>query len=61
MPSLVVCGAEDTITPLAESEAMHEAIAGSRLETIPAAGHLANLENPVAYNVALLAFLAGLR
>ena len=61
VPTLVICGAEDTITPLAESEAMHGAIAGSRLAVIPKAGHLANLENPAAYNAALLEFLAGLQ
>ena len=61
VPTLVVCGVEDEVTPLAEAEAMHQAIAGSRLEAIPQAGHLANLENPAAYNAALVAFLAGLR
>ena len=61
VPTLVVCGTEDAITPLAESEAMHQTIAGSRLEVIAKAGHLANLENPAAYNAALLEFLAGLR
>ncbi|HEY5908237.1 MAG TPA: alpha/beta fold hydrolase [Vicinamibacteria bacterium] len=57
VPTLVVCGAEDTITPVAESEAMHRAIAGSRLEVIPQAGHLANLEDPQAYNALLAGFL----
>lgn len=59
VPTLVVCGAEDSITPVAESEAMQKGIAGSRLEVIPGAGHLANLEDPAAYNAALLGFLAG--
>ena len=57
VPTLVVCGAEDTITPVAESVAMHQGIVGSRLEVIPGAGHLANLENPAAYNASLLPFL----
>lgn len=57
VPTLVVCGAEDVLTPVAESEAMHEGVAGSRLEVIPGAGHLANLENASAYNAALLSFL----
>jgi pimeloyl-ACP methyl ester carboxylesterase len=60
VPTLVVCGAEDTITPVAESEAMQRAIAGSRLATIPEAGHLANLENPGPYNQVLRGFLEGL-
>jgi 3-oxoadipate enol-lactonase len=58
VPTLVYCGAEDTITPPAESEAMHAAIAGSRLEVIPRAGHLANLESPADVNRLLLDFLA---
>jgi pimeloyl-ACP methyl ester carboxylesterase len=57
VPTLIVCGAEDVLTPPAESEAMQRAIAGSRLEIIPRAGHLANLENPEPFNTTLLGFL----
>ncbi|HSB61811.1 MAG TPA: alpha/beta fold hydrolase [Vicinamibacteria bacterium] len=57
VPTLVVCGAEDVLTPVAESEAIQKAVAGSRLEVIPRAGHLANLENPAAYGAALRSFL----
>jgi pimeloyl-ACP methyl ester carboxylesterase len=57
VPTLVVCGAEDVLTPPSESQAMQKAIAGARLEIVPSAGHLANLENPEAYNQALTAFL----
>ena len=57
VPTLVVCGEEDTITPPSESEALHAGIAGSALELIPKAGHLANLEAPEAFNRALEAFL----
>ncbi len=60
VPTLVVCGEEDTITPVAEAEAIHRGIAGSRLAVIPRAGHLSNLEEPAAYNAVLLEFLAGL-
>jgi pimeloyl-ACP methyl ester carboxylesterase len=60
VPTLVVCGDEDALTPLAESQKMHEAIAGSRLEAIEKAGHLANLENPAAYTPALARFLSTL-
>lgn len=58
VPTLVVCGAEDELTPVSESESIQRAIAGARLELIPKAGHLANLENPEAFNQALLRFLA---
>jgi pimeloyl-ACP methyl ester carboxylesterase len=39
---------------------MHRTIAGSRLAVVPSAGHLANLENPGAYNPVLEGFLDGL-
>ena len=35
-------------------------IAGSRLEVVPAAGHLSSLENPDRFNDALGKFLGGL-
>jgi len=58
VPTLVVCGEEDTITPVADSEAMQKAIAGAKLKVIPKAGHLSNLERPEPFNEALLSFLA---
>ncbi len=57
VPTLVLGGAEDMLTPPADAEAMAAAIAGSRLTILPAAGHLANLENPAAYDAALSGFL----
>lgn len=60
VPTLVVVGAEDALTPLAEAETLHRGIAGSRLEVVPAAGHLASFENPGPFNAALRAFLDGL-
>jgi len=45
------------LTPPAESEAIAAAIPGARLEIVPRAGHLANLEQPDAVNAALAAFL----
>ncbi|HEX4932868.1 MAG TPA: alpha/beta hydrolase, partial [Gemmatimonadaceae bacterium] len=56
----VVVGDEDVLTPVAESEAMHAGIAGSRLEVIAGAGHLANVERPAAVNHVLSEFLASL-
>ncbi len=59
-PTLVVCGAEDTLTPPPESEKMAKAVAGAKLAMIPGAGHLSNLENVAAFNDALTSFLASL-
>jgi len=60
VPTLVISGTEDTLTPPPEAEALERGIRGSRLERIERAGHLANLENPEAFNAALGAFLDGL-
>lgn len=57
VPALILVGAEDSITPPAAARAMHEKIAGSELQIIPGAGHMSNLENPEAFNGALLPFL----
>jgi pimeloyl-ACP methyl ester carboxylesterase len=57
VPTLIVVGDEDTLTPPAASEEMHRAIAGSTLVRIPQSGHLSNLEQPAAFDAALAAFL----
>jgi pimeloyl-ACP methyl ester carboxylesterase len=59
VPTLVLVGAEDVLTPPSEAALLAAAIPRARLDVIPAAGHLANLENPAAVNAALRAFLAG--
>jgi pimeloyl-ACP methyl ester carboxylesterase len=58
VPTLVFVGEEDVLTPPDEAKAMAAAIPGARLEVIPRAGHLANLENPDAVNAVLRAFLS---
>ena len=59
-PTLVVVGAEDTLTPPAEAEKMVAGIKGARLARIPGAGHLPNIENPAEFDRVLLDFVAGL-
>jgi 3-oxoadipate enol-lactonase len=56
-PVLIVVGAEDAITPVADSEKMHNAIAGSRLVVLENAGHVSNLERTEEFNQHLLDFL----
>lgn len=58
VPTLVLVGAEDVLTPPSEATTMAAAIPRARLDVIPRAGHLANLESPAAVNAALRAFLA---
>ena len=50
VPTLIVVGDEDVLTPPGDARAMHEAIRGSRLEILAGAGHLSNLERPAAFN-----------
>jgi 3-oxoadipate enol-lactonase len=56
-PVLVVCGAEDTVTPPAGMEQLAAAIPGAVFRRIPKAGHLSPLEQPEAFNHAVRAFL----
>ena len=56
-PTLVLTGENDVVIPSKDSRAAADAIAGARFVTIPHSGHLSNLENPEAYNSALLGFL----
>ena len=60
VPTLVVVGSEDVLTPKSEAEILHDAIRGSRLEVIEQAGHVSNVERPAAFNHVLSEFLAGL-
>lgn len=57
-PSLVICGEEDELTPPADASAMAAALPDAELVVIPAAGHLSNLEAPMAFTDALTRFLA---
>jgi 3-oxoadipate enol-lactonase len=60
LPTLVIVGEEDGVTPPEASRKMHEHVGGSRLVVLPKAGHLSNLESPEAFTVALGEFLDGL-
>jgi pimeloyl-ACP methyl ester carboxylesterase len=57
VPCLVAVGERDAITPVAEAKAMVERLPDAELAVIPAAGHLAPLEEPGAFNAALRHFL----
>jgi pimeloyl-ACP methyl ester carboxylesterase len=46
LPTLIVCGSEDQMTPLRYSEFLRDHIAGARLEVVPNAGHMVMLEQP---------------
>jgi pimeloyl-ACP methyl ester carboxylesterase len=57
VPTLVIVGENDAITPPEAARKLHENIGGSRLVVIPEAGHLSNLEAPEAFTGALGEFL----
>jgi pimeloyl-ACP methyl ester carboxylesterase len=57
VPTLVVVGEFDALTPPADSEAIAKGIPGAQLVRIDQAGHMSNMENPEAVNEALLGFL----
>jgi pimeloyl-ACP methyl ester carboxylesterase len=57
VPTLVIVGEEDSVTPPSVAEAMANRIRGSKLVRIPVAGHLANLDQPAAFNAAISEFL----
>jgi len=56
IPTIVLVGERDVLTPPADSEAMAAAIPGARLVTIAGAGHLAPMERPKAVSQALEEF-----
>jgi 3-oxoadipate enol-lactonase len=58
VPALVIGGAEDPATPPSDAEWLHSQIAGSRLVILAGAGHVSNLEQPDAFNEALVEFLS---
>ena len=60
IPTLVIVGDEDEVTPPAQAKAMAEAVPGASLVVIRSAGHLPPVERPVETTDAITGFLAGL-
>jgi pimeloyl-ACP methyl ester carboxylesterase len=58
VPTLVLCGRQDLLSPVALHQEMADAIAGARLVVIEDCGHLAPLERPDATTAALRAWLS---
>jgi 3-oxoadipate enol-lactonase len=59
IPTLVLCGTEDRITPPALSTALTKLIPGAHYDAIERAGHLTNLEQPQAFTTRVGAFIRG--
>lgn len=60
VPTLVIVGAEDAVTPPAAAEKLAAAIPGARLVELPAAGHLTSLEDPEQFDAVVQAILNNL-
>jgi pimeloyl-ACP methyl ester carboxylesterase len=58
VPTLIVWGERDRTIPLEHGRAAHEAIPGSRFQTLPRAAHFPHLEDPDGLAGALRGFLA---
>lgn len=56
LPTLVICGEEDQLTPLKYSQFLVDHIQGARLVTIPEAGHMVMLEKPQETTETIAAF-----
>jgi 3-oxoadipate enol-lactonase len=60
VPTLVIVGDEDAITPPKEAKKLAESIRGAHVEVLKGAGHLSNVERPAAFNTVVSEFLASL-
>jgi pimeloyl-ACP methyl ester carboxylesterase len=59
VPTLLVVGREDAITPPSEAETMRRLIPGAQMLIIEDAGHVSNIERPSEFNRAVAEFLGG--
>ena len=59
VPTLVLVGDQDKVTPPALSQGLAEAIPGARLQIIAGAGHLTNMEMPDRFNAIVETFIEG--
>ena len=57
VPTLVMCGRQDPVTPLADHEAMADCVPGARLAVIEHCGHLSTIEQPAAVTAELTNWL----
>ncbi len=59
-PALVVCGADDRMTPVRSSQFLADSIRSARLVVVPRAGHMVMLEQPQAVAAELGKFVSSL-
>jgi len=57
LPTLILCGDDDVLTPVLYSQFLHSRIKGSKLEVLPNAGHMVMMESPKAFNEKIHGFI----
>ena len=57
IPTLLICGRQDPVTPLADHQAMAACVPGSQLAVVEDCGHLSTIEQPQIVTQALLSWL----
>lgn len=60
VPTLILVGEHDAVTPPSASQEMHSRIPNSEIHIIPNAAHMSNLENPEEFNRHIMNFLGKL-
>lgn len=60
VPTLILCGKEDAVTPIDKSDYMSKNIPDSKFFIIDQAGHVSNLEQPAQFNAYLRNFISGI-
>jgi len=61
VPTLILVGEHDALTPPAAAESLHKHIKDSTLTVIPGAAHMSNVENEAAFNKAVAEIAAATR
>jgi 3-oxoadipate enol-lactonase len=57
LPTLVIVGDKDPATPPEKAQQIQSRIPGAKLEVVPDAAHLLNIEQDVAFDAALMSLL----
>jgi len=57
LPTLILCGEDDLLTPIKYSEFLHSRIKGSKLEVLSNAGHMLMMESPQTFNEKIREFI----
>ena len=60
VPTLILVGEKDTLTPPSMALEIHKLIKNSKFFVIHGVGHLTNIENPKIFNKKILQFLKGI-